>query len=209
MIAAREHEMAITAPPALAAAGEGGPRRWKWTGDDLIRLGALGVLPADRKFELMDGEIIEIMPPSPRHAALVGYLSAALMRLAWSETVHVRSDSPIRLTPHFEPQPDVAVVQGHALDYLEQFPAVSDIRLLIELSDSSLAYDRGAKLRVYAAANVSEYWIVNLQNDQLEVYREPDAEAYRSIRIYKPGETVASLAAPDATLPVNVLLGRE
>jgi Uma2 family endonuclease len=208
MIADREHEMAVTAPPALAAPGEG-PRRWKWTGDDLIRLGALGVLPADRKFELLDGEIIESMPPGPRHAALVGYLSTVLMRLAWNEAVHSRIDNPVRLKPHFDPQPDIAVVRGHALDFVESFPSAGDLCLLVELSDTSLAYDRGAKLQAYAAAGIADYWIVNLQADQVEVYREPDADCYRSIRVYKPGEKVTPLEAPDAEVPVNVLLGRE
>jgi len=200
--------MAITAPPALAAPDEG-PRRWKWTGDQLIRLGALGVLPADRKFELMDGEIIEIMPPSPHHAALVGHLSSVVMRLAWSSATHIRLENPIRLAPHFDPQPDLAVVRGAPLDYKDGFPTPGDISLLVEVADSSLGYDRGAKLQTYSAAGIREYWIVNLRDEQVEVYREPDAQGYRSIHIQKPGETITPLDASESAVSVDELLGRE
>lgn len=183
--------------------------RWKWIGDDLIRLGALGALPANRKFELMDGEIIEIMPPSPRHAALIGHLSSFLMRLAWASAVHVRPGSLLRLSPQFDLHPDLMVVQGGALDYLERFPAPAETRLRVDFSDSSIGYDRGVKLRAYATAGIPEYWIVNLREEQVEVYREPDGETYRSLRIYKSGEAVKPLAAPEAPVPINVLLGRE
>lgn len=199
--------MAIASPPQTEDAVD--YRRWKWTGDDLIRLGALGVLPANRKFELMDGEIIEIMPPSPYHAALVGHLSSFLMRVAWSSAAHVRPENPIRLTPHFDPQPDLAVVRGAALDFKDRFPTAAETLLLVEIADSSLAYDRGFKLQSYAASGVLEYWVVNLQDTQVEVYREPDGQAYRSLRIHKPGETVTPLEAPETPIPVNVLLGRE
>lgn len=208
MIADREHELAAATPPAPAAPGEG-PRRWKWTGDDLIRLGALGVLPVDRKFELMDGEIIEIMAPSPQHASLVAHISSYLARLAWNSAAHVRRESPIRLQPHSDPQPDVTVAKGNELDYLEHFPEPAEILLLVEVADTSLGYDRGTKLQTYAAAGIAEYWIVNVREAQVEVYRESDGQSFRLLRIHKPGETVTPLEAPDAEVAVNVLLGRE
>jgi len=200
--------MAITAPPALAAPDEG-PRRWKWTGDQLIRLGALGVLPADRKFELMDGEIIEIMPPGPRHDMVVGIAAECLGRLKWRTVSHARQEKAVRLDPHYDPRPDVSQIQGVARDYADHFPDAADALLFMEIADTSVDFDRGEKLRAYAAAGVREYWIVNLRVDQVEVYREPDGQAYRSLRIHKPGETVTPLEAPETPIPVNVLLGRE
>jgi Uma2 family endonuclease len=200
--------LAVTAPPALAAPGEG-PRRWKWTGDDLIRLGALGVLPADRKFELLDGAIIESMPPGPRHDMVVSIVADCLGRLSWKIASHTRQEKAVRLDPHYDPRPDVSQVRGIARDYQDRFPSVPEVLLFVEVADTSLALDRGEKLRAYAAAGIADYWIVNLQADQVEVYREPDADCYRSIRVYKLGEKVTPLEAPDAELPVNVLLGRE
>jgi len=208
MIADREHEMASNASPALTEP-DAGPRRWKWTGDELIRLGALGVLPADRKFELMDGEIIEIVPPGPRHDMVVAVAAEYLGQLTWRTVSHTRQEKGVRLDPHYDSRPDVSQIRGTARDYSDHFPTVADSLLFVEVADTSLDFDRGEKLRAYAAAGIREYWIVNLRDEQVEVYREPDAQAHRAIRIHKPGETVTPLDAPDASVPINVLLGRE
>jgi Uma2 family endonuclease len=196
--------MVLEMPVEMAAAV--GPRRWKWTGDDLIALGARGILPPERRFELMDGEIIEIMPPSPRHANRVARVGAVLKDLVRGNAL-VREEKPIRLDRHFDPQPDVAVVCGTLDDYEERFPGPDEVLLVVEVADTSLDYDRTAKLAAYAAAGIPEFWIVNIREAQVEVYREPDEREYRARRVYKAGESLAPLAFPDCPLPVDDLLG--
>lgn len=195
-----------TPPPQIETAVD--HRRWKWTGDDLIKLGVLGALPRERKYELLDGEIIEQMPPGPLHDALVGVIASRLGSLTWRTASHVRQEKAIRLDPYYDPRPDVSLIRGTDLDYTENFPTAVDAVLVLEVADSSVEFDRGEKLRAYAAAGIADYWIVNLRDTQVEVYREPDAQGYRSLRIYKQGETVTALDAPETPLPVSALLGR-
>jgi Uma2 family endonuclease len=157
----------------------------------------------------MDGEIIEAMPPGPRHDMVVAIVADYLGRLTWRTANHTRQEKAVRLDPHSDPRPDVSHIRGAARDYPDHFPTVTDSLLFIEVADTSLDFDRGEKLRAYASAGVPEYWIVNLRDDQVEVYREADAQGYRSLRIHKPGETVTPLESLNSDVPVNVLLGRE
>jgi Uma2 family endonuclease len=186
------------------AAGE--PRRWRWTGDDLIRLGDAGILPVEGRFELLDGEIYQLMPPGPRHSLLVDRIIRLLTRLATHDTF-VRAQNPIRLNADYEPQPDVAIIHGPEDRYLEQFPGPDDVLLVVEVSDSTLQHDRRLKLPAYAAAGIQECWIVNLPELQVEVYHEPSDAGYRTRRLYHRGEALAPLAIPGAALSVSDLLG--
>jgi len=158
---------------------------------------------------VMDGEIIEHLPPNPLHAALAGIVAALLKGVFEARGYCVREEKPIRLKEYFDPQPDVAVVRGRPRDYLERFPAPQEVALLVEIAESSLAYDRGRKRSAYAAAGIAEYWILDLEQAQVEGYREPSGGEYLSHRIYKLEESVSPLAAPDAFLQVAALLGRE
>lgn len=146
------------------------------------------------------------MPPSPRHSALVVFLVRLLTRLL-GEDVHIRQEQPVRLNEHFEPQPDLAVVRGQPLDYEARFPTPGEVRLVIEIADTTLPRDRGEKLAAYAAAGITEYWIVNLPDRQVEVYREPDDEEYRLRRVCKHGEALSPVTAADISLSVAALLG--
>jgi Uma2 family endonuclease len=185
------------------------PRRWKWRGDDLIRLGEAGLLPPDARFELLGGEIYELMPPGPMHAYLVELIDRLMETLAQGSGGHARAQNPIRLTPEYDPQPDVAVVRGREVDYRDRFPGPADVLLVVEVSDTSLDHDRLLKLPAYAAAGIPECWLINVSEAQVEVYREPDVSGYRQRRHYRSGETVEPLFAPGAALGVADLLGKD
>jgi len=195
--------------PIRAGGEDAAPRRWKWTGDDLIRMGSLGVFPPEARIELMDGEIIEIMPPNPPHSALVGLIRAWLETVFSRPVFHARQENPIRLSAHFQPQPDIAIVRGREQDYPERFPLPVEVLLVVEVAETSIDYNRGQKLSAYAEAGIPEYWIVNLPDGQIEVYREPSGPEYLSRRIHKTHESVSPLAAPEASASVAALLGRE
>jgi Uma2 family endonuclease len=187
--------------------GEAPPRKWRWTGDDLIRMGEAGLLPPEGRFELLDGEIYELMPPGPLHSFIVELSDKVLELLAQPLGAHSRAQNPIRLNSTYNPQPDVAVVRGVESDYRERFPDPGDVLWIVEVADSSLEHDRTQKLPAYAEAGILECWVVNLPEQQVEVYREPAGREYRMRRIFRSGEAVEPLAAPGALIAVAGLLG--
>jgi len=198
---------ALQTPAASLTVG-GASCRWKWTGDDLRRMAELGVLPQDQKFELIDGEIIQLMAPSPLHAAIVVVIGELLAKVFAGAGFHVRQEKPLRLDPHYEPLPDLAVAKGRPMDYRDRFPGPADVVLVIEVAQTSVEHDRSEKLGIYAAAGIGEYWIANLREMQVEVYREPRGTEYLWRRIYPLGESLSPLSAPAASFQVSALLGQ-
>jgi Uma2 family endonuclease len=182
------------------------PRRWRWTGDDLIRMGELGLLPPEGRFELLDGEIYEVMPPGPYHSATTDVLGDLLDSVFKDHGAFAREEKPIRLNEHYNPEPDVAVVRGRHGDYRERFPRSDEVLLVVEIAHSSLEYDRLLKLPGYAGAGIPECWIVNVPELQVEVHSEPEGGKYRSVTIYRPGDSVPIPGVPDAALPVAYFL---
>ncbi|MFN3594611.1 MAG: Uma2 family endonuclease [Thiobacillaceae bacterium] len=146
--------------------------------------------PEDR-LELLDGELIEMAPQKSRHATAISLLDAAL-RTCFGANHHVRVQTPLALDDYSEPEPDIAVVPGSPRDYRDAHPTRA--ALVVEVAESTLAYDRGRKLAAYARAGVPEYWILDLGSSTLEVCRRPMGEAYGERRILAADESVAPLA---------------
>lgn len=178
------------------------PARRKFTREEFHWLVQQGFFREER-VELVDGEIVYMPPPGPEHSSAKSRALIALSRLVGEER-HVRIDDPLALGEH-EPVPDVAVVPGSPNDYRQEHPTTA--LLVIEIADTSLEYDRTVKRNLYASAGIPEYWIVNLVERRLEVYREPSEAVYKSLRLYQPGESVSPLFAPEVSLPVEQLVG--
>jgi Uma2 family endonuclease len=160
--------------------------------------------------ELIRGEIIEMPNQKSGHYAGIDK-SAKRLEQAFGPGFWVRTQAPIALGGDTEPNPDVSVVSGSRQDYLEQHP--TSALLMVEVSDSTLRYDRKTKGGVYASAQIADYWIVNLVDRQVEVYRRPISDPtgefdfiYGDVQIYKPGQVLAPLAAPQAQISVDELL---
>jgi len=174
--------------------------------DRLIDAGIFG--PEDR-VELLDGLLVAREPQGRRHAAVVVLVRAALEK-AFGRAYHVREEKPIALDERSEPEPDVVVVPGTPRDYLDAHP--SRPVLLVEVADTSLAIDRVRKGSLYARAGIADYWVVNLSQELLEVYRKPvrsspgSAWQYDSVRLLSRAATVTPLAAPRARIRVASLL---
>jgi Uma2 family endonuclease len=145
------------------------PKAHKWTREELLRMWAMGLLEGQR-VELIEGEVIEMNPLSSLHATAVTLATGALREKFGKEWV-VRVQNPLSLGIHSEPHPDIAVVAGNARDFRDEHPNTAS--LIVEVADSSLAYDRSCKAAIYAEGKIPEYWIVNLQERLLEVYRHP------------------------------------
>jgi len=174
--------------------------------DRLIDAGIFG--PEDR-VELLDGLLIAREPQGRRHAAVVVLVRTALEK-AFGRAYHVREEKPIALDDRSEPEPDVVVVPGTPRDYLDVHP--SRPVLLAEVAETSLAIDRLRKGSLYARAGVADYWVVNLIEETLEVYREPVLTAsgsewkYDSVRLFRRNAFVTPLDAPRARIRVSDLL---
>ena len=179
----------------------------RFTRAEYDQLTARGFFHEDEPIELLEGLLVVREPESSRHAAVVGLVRAALER-AFGPRYHVRDTKPVALDDASEPAPDLAVVPGRFRDYLDAHPSMPV--LLVEVAQSSLAKDRLRKARLYARAGLTDYWIVNLVDEVLEVYREPVRSAgrwkYRSVRFLRPGAVVSPLAAPRARIRVADLL---
>ena len=157
-----------------------------------------------RRVELIRGEVIEMTPQNGPHATAVGLVDDALRRVL-RDTHHVRCQMPLALADGSAPEPDIAVVPGSRRDFEEQHPTSAE--LVVEVADSSLAYDRSSKASVYAEAGISEYWIVDLEHGRLEVHRDPRradplGSGYTASRTLLPGDEVEPLCAPGRRIAV-------
>ncbi len=155
------------------------------------------------------------MPPvGPEHGSTVDQTMLSLGRRLSGQSCYIRVQNPLRLRDS-EPYPDIAIVPGKPSDYRQQHPTTA--LLVIEIADTSLEYDRTEKMSLYAAAGIPEYWIVNLVERCLEVYREPIAPAegtafnarYRALRYYSLEEVVRPLFEPSLEIPVKALFEGE
>jgi Uma2 family endonuclease len=179
------------------------------------RMAEAGILGEDDRVELVHGEIVEMTPIGSRHHACVMRLNRMLVEYcASSEAGHyiVSVQGPLWLDESNEPQPDVAVLKGRADFYEEDLPGAADALLVIEVSDTTLAYDRNVKLPLYAGASVPEAWIVDLGRRRVELYANPAAGvsgslSYTSTKSFVEGEEVRSLVLPSLVLPVREILG--
>jgi Uma2 family endonuclease len=183
-------------------------KRWKRV--EYERLVEKGVFDTGDRVELIDGLLIVAEPQSATHYTAIRLVERALGR-AFGEGWHTRTQAPIALDETSEPEPDVAVVRGHLRDYTAEHPA--DPVLVVEVALSSLALDRGHKASLYARAGRPEYWIVNLVDRVLEVYRDPAPSPtaaygwdYATMEALGAGDRVRPLAAPAASIAVSDLL---
>ncbi|GAB4414258.1 MAG: Uma2 family endonuclease [Bacteroidia bacterium] len=147
-----------------------------------------GVIPADSRVELIDGEVIHMSPKDSRHAACINKVSEWLGPLVTAAGLHLRIQDPIHLSSSSEPEPDLVLVRRRADFYTDAHPQPGDVLLLIEVADTSLAYDREVKGAMYATAGIDPYWIVNLREGMIEVYSSPTDGRYKQRRYFLADE---------------------
>ena len=176
---------------------------YRWSRDAYDRAVEAGVFGPDDRIELIDGQLLAMTPQGSRHAAIVNR-AGEVLREVFGGGCSVRTQSPLAVGDDSEPEPDLAVVRGRALDYLDAHPATA--LLVVEVSDETLRRDRTVKQRLYARHGLPEYWILALPDACLEVYRKPEATGYRSASTLRPGDEVTPLARPGATVVVADLL---
>lgn len=182
------------------------PNRRRFTAREYQRMGETGILHEDDRVELIEGEIIEMAPIGNRHFACVNRLTRLFVqRVGDSAVVHVQN--PVRLSDLSEPQPDLSLLRPREDFYAGKHPAPEDVLLLVEVADTSLAYDREVKLPLYARAGIREVWIVDLAGEKIERHTDPTTEGYRRIEQVRRGETLEPAALGGLALPVDDVLG--
>jgi Uma2 family endonuclease len=185
-------------------------RTRRWTRSEYDRLIAVGVFARGEPVELLGGELVVAEPQGEAHYTAICLVTDAL-RAAFGTGWVVRSQGPVALDEESEPEPDVVLVPGSVRDYRREHPARPV--LVVEVAESSLLLDRQHKGSLYARARLDDYWIVNLVDRVLEVYRQPIADAespfgwrYASRQVLGPDASVTPLAAPSPRIEVRDLL---
>ena len=162
-------------------------RKHRLSVTDFQRMAEVGILGEGDRLELIEGEIIHMAPIGSRHAAVVDQL-AQLLHKAVGDAAILRVQGPLQLGEHSQPQPDLALLRYRRDFYAQAHPGPEDTLLLIEVADYSLAYDRQIKIPLYARHLIPEAWLINLQQDRLEIYQSPSSEGYeRILRPSSPG----------------------
>lgn len=176
--------------------------------DRMIAAGVFAPRPDGRRhrIELIEGELRDMSPIGPPHETVVDTLTEWSIEHAPRNAVRVRIQNSIGI-PNLDtaPEPDIAWVKRR--DYSTGRPTPSDILLIIEVADSSLEYDCGEKAEIYAAAGIADYWVVNIPDECIHVYRDPERGRYRTMTTVSPGDEIHPLAFPDVALAVSLLFG--
>jgi len=197
--------MAILEKPAPAAIPMDELRRF--TREEYYRMNESGVFGADERLELIEGSIVRHMAPiGPSHNNTVDVVGD-ILRSVFGARARVRTQGSVSLGPDTEPQPDI-VVYTPSDDHWRRNPTANEILLIVEVSDTSLVYDRDTKAVLYAQAGVPEYWIINIgqPKPELLVFREPGATGYASRMIRRAGDSISALLASATEIAVADVL---
>ena len=178
-------------------------RPHRWSRAEYERMAEAGVLEPDARIELIDGEILEMAAHGTRHFTAIRLVEDAL-RTAFGAGYEIRTQGPLAIDERSEPEPDLAVVRGSPRDFREAHPKTA--LLIVEVSDTSLGFDRVRKKRVYARNRIPEYWILNLRDRTLEVHRSPAANGYTERRVLRAEQGLNPLVTPDTRIEVSDLL---
>ena len=181
--------------------------RHRFTAEEYRKMGEVGILHEDDRVELIGGEIVDMAAIGTRHLACVVVMNHLLVPLSGGR-YFVSVQNPISVGPGDEPQPDIVLLKERPRPDAEAPPSPGDVLLVVEVSDTALAYDRNVKLPLYAHAGILEVWIVDLRGEVVTRYSGPERGGYGSFREHGRGEEITSGTVPGLTLAVDDVLGR-
>lgn len=201
-----------TGNPILPVAPvEGVPLR-RFTLDEYHELIKIGFFDEDERIELLEGFLVSMSPIKPPHAYAVDCLLQLFASLLSRGEIRLRVQSPISIAKtESEPEPDLVIAKDLGIAYARRHPYPSEVLLVVEVADTTLVQDRTRKGMVYAQSAIAEYWILNLADESLEVYRDPNVPdtgdaVYQTKLTFHRGETVAPLAFPDFVVAIGDVL---
>jgi Uma2 family endonuclease len=170
------------------------------------RMGEVGILTEDDRVELIEGQLIAMSPIGSGHSGTTNTLTRMLVQAIGDKGV-VAVGNPVQLDDLSEPQPDFAVLKPRDDDYRRATPRPDEVLLIIEVADSSLAYDRNVKRSLYARHGIPEFWIVNLSAGEMEVCRGPQGEQYASVSRVGREAALEPQLLPGVVISVAAILG--
>jgi Uma2 family endonuclease len=183
------------------------PKIKRWNVDEYHRMSELGILDANDRTELVEGEILLMSAKGVPHTLtlrlLASFLNNAFDR---DRSGLVIIQDPIQLSNTSEPEPDLAIVKGTMLDYARNHPYPEDVYLIVEIADSTLKQDTQVKDKLYARAGIADYWVVDIQNRQLNIFRNPTATGYTDRLILSEPNQFAPLAFPQVSIDLTSIL---
>ncbi|TAE58307.1 MAG: Uma2 family endonuclease [Nostocales cyanobacterium] len=176
--------------------------RHQFTVNQFHKMAESGILSENDRVELIRGEMIDMSPIGTRHSGCVLFLTNSLpLLLGKLALVSVRN--PVELDEISEPQPDIALLKPRPDFYSNSHPQPEDIFLLIEVADTTVKYDREVKIPLYAEANISEVWLIDVNQELIEVYRHPIQGIYQDIQTLEKNQSLSILAFPDVNINVS------
>jgi len=180
-------------------------QRYAFTVADYHQLIASGHFKRTDRIELIHGELTIMPPIGPEHSfhttRITNSLPTELPAGVW-----LRMNEPITIANHSEPQPDAAVVRAKPDGYRSAHPGPKDVLLIIEVADTSAAFDTQVKARLYSKAGIPEYWVIDCQEGCLRVFTQPSARGYKQLQVLDRGDTVKSASVSGLTLKVKSLM---
>lgn len=176
-----------------------------WTVRDYHRMSEMGILDPNERTELISGQITLMVAKGTPHVITLQLLASELLGQLGTIAL-IRTQDPIHLDDSSEPEPDLVIVRGKILDYIDRHPQPTDIYLLVEVADSTLNYDCQVKDKVYAKAGIPEYWVIDIKNRQVHIFRNPQLTGYASHLILAESQTVSLLAFPAVIMPIGSIL---
>jgi Uma2 family endonuclease len=179
--------------------------RRRFTVDDYQRMEEAGILRAEDRVELVDGEFVRMMAIGPRHHASVDRANRAFVTKL-GESAIVRVQGAVRLDLYNAPEPDLVLLRPRSDFYATRHAGPADVLLILEVAESSIEYDRTVKALLYARADVPEYWVVDLNERILYCYLSPHRAGYRNVREYARGQLLAPQLLPDCVVATSELL---
>lgn len=180
------------------------PKRFRV--EDFRRMTEVGILPEESGWEIIDGYLIDKMSIGSKHASTVKRLNKIFTNLVGNQTI-ISVQDPIHIDDYNEPEPDIAVLVQRSNFYSEGHPTSEDVLLLIEVSDSTIEYDRDIKKTLYAEAGIAEFWLINLKENTVERYSSPKNGNYRLAEILESGETIKVGTIKNLELKIDEILG--
>ncbi|MBD2457814.1 Uma2 family endonuclease [Nostoc sp. FACHB-87] len=181
--------------------------RHKFTVPQYHKMIESGILTEDDRVQLIRGEIVEMSPIGTKHAACVKCLNK-ILSTKLRDRVLIAIQDPVELNDNSQPQPDVALLKPRDDFYADAHPQPQDILLLIEVADSTIIYDREEKIPLYAEANIIAVWLIDINEQVVEVYQQPTATGYQHIQKFSGGEILSIPGFSDVTITVNEIFGR-
>jgi Uma2 family endonuclease len=180
--------------------------RRRFSVDEYNKMAEAGIFGADERVELLDGDLILAPSQGSPHFSVVARLTKLLTR-RFGERALVTAQLPVVVSDNSEPEPDIAILANRSDFYQSAIPRAADAYAVVEVADSSLSLDSGRKLEIYAAADVPEYWIVDVRRSALIVHRGPNGGTYDSVQTFRRGSNVSFAAFPDEMFSVAELIG--